>query len=366
MKTRVQAWLHAVEMRNPLDRQQASLVQTLLLALIGITLVASFIPLLSLELTQGLAVVALLLIELPIYLIALALLRRGKLSYAILLTSASMVLLCVSLLSATGTRGSGSTVFAFALPIAFSGLLAGRNGVIWSVGLSTIGIALVMWLERSGAPMIGFATPRNTNIPGMLSGFVIIAIVLGIMVTNFSRALRDALRAALTREQELAEQRDSLEGIVAMRTADLRTALAEVEATAAAQAALLAEITQQRTTIRDLSVPLLPVDSHTLVLPLVGALDDERILTLQERALRGAEGGAVDRLILDISGVPLVDSQVALGLLQTIRAAQLLGVSVAVAGIRPEVAQAMVGLGLELNEVRAYRDLESALAPGRR
>ncbi|HMO58152.1 MAG TPA: STAS domain-containing protein [Roseiflexaceae bacterium] len=361
MNERLQAWLQAVESRNPLEKQQAHLVQTLLLVMMGVSIAASPIPLFSLPFSQALAVIALLIVELPLYIIALTLLRRGRLSYAVLLTTASMVLLCVSLLAATGTRGSGSTVFAFSLPIVFAGLLTGRRGVFWSVGLALLGILVVMLLEQAGNPLIGFAAPRDSNLIGVMSGFVAIATVLGVIVTRFSRALRDALHDALAREREIVEQRDSLEIIVSERTADLRNALGEVKTRAAVQADLLAELTQQRVTIRELSVPILPVDRRTIVLPLVGALDDERLATLQERALQAAETSSVDRLILDVSGVLLIDSQVAFGLLQTIRAARLLGVTVAIAGIRPEVAQAMVGLGLELDEVQAYRDLESAL-----
>jgi rsbT co-antagonist protein RsbR len=66
--------------------------------------------------------------------------------------------------------------------------------------------------------------------------------------------------------------------------------------------------------------------------------------------------------VLDITGVPVVDTQVAQGLLMTVRSARLIGARVMLVGIRPEVAQTMVGLGIELSEVYTFSDLQSALA----
>ena len=65
--------------------------------------------------------------------------------------------------------------------------------------------------------------------------------------------------------------------------------------------------------------------------------------------------------MLDITGVPVIDSQVAQSLLAVVQATRLLGARVLLVGIRPEVAQAVVGLGLELSGLATYRDLQSAL-----
>jgi rsbT co-antagonist protein RsbR len=111
-----------------------------------------------------------------------------------------------------------------------------------------------------------------------------------------------------------------------------------------------------------MSVPVLSVTSSTLVLPLVGALDTARLRLLQDQALRAIERAPIRTLILDITGVPLVDSQVAQGLLMVVQAARLLGTEVLLVGIRPEVAQAIVGLGMSLPGLRTYNDLQSALS----
>jgi anti-anti-sigma regulatory factor len=155
---------------------------------------------------------------------------------------------------------------------------------------------------------------------------------------------------------------ESLEQRVTDRTADLRRALDEVEARAREQELLLAENRQQRETIREMSVPVLPVSDSTLVMPLVGALDTERLQLLQSQALQAIERSPARTLILDITGVPIVDSQVAQGIIAVVQAARLLGAEVLLVGIRPEVAQAIVALGLNLFELQTHNDLQSALS----
>jgi len=194
---------------------------------------------------------------------------------------------------------------------------------------------------------------------------VVVAIVLGIFTIRFGQTLRVALHESQQRNQRLEELQATLETRIAERTQELQQALAEVEARSAAQERLLEENRQQRAIIQGLSVPVLPVSADTLIVPLVGALDTERLQTLQSRALHALERSTAQRLILDISGVPLVDSQVAQGLLAVVQQARLLGAEAVLVGIRPEVAQALVGIGVDLRRMRTYRDLEAALHNGK-
>jgi rsbT co-antagonist protein RsbR len=97
-------------------------------------------------------------------------------------------------------------------------------------------------------------------------------------------------------------------------------------------------------------------------LPLVGALDSERLALVQEQALRSIEQLSARYLILDITGVPIVDTAVAQGLIQVVQAARLLGSEVVLVGIRPEVAQAVVGLGIHLSDIATRSTLQSGIA----
>jgi rsbT co-antagonist protein RsbR len=111
-----------------------------------------------------------------------------------------------------------------------------------------------------------------------------------------------------------------------------------------------------------MSVPVLPLGQSALVLPLVGALDSERLGLVQEQALRSIEQQSARFLILDITGVPIVDTAVAQGLVQVVQAARLLGSEVVLVGIRPEVAQAVVGLGIHLSDIVTRSTLQSGIA----
>jgi rsbT co-antagonist protein RsbR len=136
----------------------------------------------------------------------------------------------------------------------------------------------------------------------------------------------------------------------------------EAEAARAEIAEQLATIDEQRNVIREMSVPVLPLSQSALVLPLVGALDSERLVLVQEQALRSIEEMSARYLILDITGVPVVDTAVAQGLIKIVQAARLLGSEVVLVGIRPEVAQAVVGLGIHLSDIVTRSTLQSGIA----
>lgn len=154
---------------------------------------------------------------------------------------------------------------------------------------------------------------------------------------------------------------EDLEQRVTQRTADLHMALNEVETRANEQAQLLEENIQQRQAIRELSVPVLPVADNTLVMPLIGAIDTGRLADIQERALQAIEHSSAKYLLLDITGVPVVDTHVAQGLLAIARTTRLLGAEAMLIGIRPEVAQTIVGLGLDLTALPTATDLRAGI-----
>ncbi len=155
---------------------------------------------------------------------------------------------------------------------------------------------------------------------------------------------------------------------IQQQTSDLETHYRQIrEARDALEAAhrqtveQLAVIQKQQEAIRELSVPVLPVSRDTLVMPLVGALDSMRLIQVQEQALERIAATRARRLLLDITGVPIVDSHVAQGLIRVVQAARLLGADVILIGIRPEVAQSIVGSGIDLRHIRTCSDLQSAL-----
>ncbi|NTW02756.1 MAG: STAS domain-containing protein [Oscillochloris sp.] len=293
--------------------------------------------------------------------VALALLRVGHPQRSVVLLSISLAFLCSVMLYAS-TLGQGALpLFALGLPITMAGLTAKRQGLLLVLAVSIVSVSVAVLLEYVGGFGAGFAISEKPNIVGFLISFAMIAALIGLFVDRVGTSMRDAVTSLRARERELETLSRHLEATVRERTADLELALGNLEVRAAEQERLLEENSRQHAEIRELSVPVLPVSTTTLVMPLVGSLDGDRLLALQDRALEAIERSSARRLLLDITGVPLVDSYVAKGIISTLQAARLLGTEVALVGVRPEVAQSIVGLGIDLSGMRTYADLQSAL-----
>jgi len=121
-------------------------------------------------------------------------------------------------------------------------------------------------------------------------------------------------------------------------------------------------IQAQAATLAELSTPLIPISDHVVVMPLIGAIDGERARQVLETLLHGIERSHARVAILDITGVPLVDTQVAKSLITSAQAVRLLGARIVLTGIRPEVAQTLVGLGLDLGDIVTHSTLQSGIA----
>jgi len=120
-------------------------------------------------------------------------------------------------------------------------------------------------------------------------------------------------------------------------------------------------IEQQRKAIEELSTPIIKIWERVLVLPLIGTLDTRRSQRLTEALLTDIAATQTKVTILDITGVPTVDSAVANHILKTVAAVQLLGAECVITGIRPEVAQTMVHLGVDLSGVETLSTLAEGL-----
>ena len=221
-------------------------------------------------------------------------------------------------------------------------------------------LSIVMLALAQFVMLFAALPPLAANVTNLLCVPVALGLVFLLLWQNHSR-LNDVLTEARQSNTALRKSQTSLEDEVADRTADLSFTLAELEHRSDAQALLLAEVQQQRAVIRELGVPVLPISRNTLVMPLVGALDSQRLQDIREQALHTIARTHAKRLLLDITGVPLVDIEVARGLLNVVAAARLLGAESVLVGVRPEVAQAIVTLGVPLDRMRAYPDLQRAI-----
>lgn len=123
-------------------------------------------------------------------------------------------------------------------------------------------------------------------------------------------------------------------------------------------------IQAQAAALEELSTPLIPISDAVVVMPLIGRIDTRRASQIMETLLTGIQSHRADLAILDITGVNLVDTQVAHVLLQAARAVQLLGARVVLTGLRPEVAQTLVSLGVDLSGIVTRGTLQSGIAYG--
>jgi len=117
----------------------------------------------------------------------------------------------------------------------------------------------------------------------------------------------------------------------------------------------------QEDALRELGSPVLPLLPGVLLVPLIGAVSAARAQQVMETLLHTVGQQRAHTVLLDITGVPLVDSQVADSLLRAARAVTLLGARVTLVGVRPEIAQSIVGLGIDLRTIATQPTLAAAL-----
>ncbi|MEN9938678.1 MAG: hypothetical protein RLZZ387_5257 [Chloroflexota bacterium] len=121
-------------------------------------------------------------------------------------------------------------------------------------------------------------------------------------------------------------------------------------------------IMAQQAALRELSTPLIPLADGLVAMPLIGSIDSTRAQQVIEGLLEGVSANHARVAILDITGVPVVDTQVANALLRAAQAVKLLGARVVLTGIRPEVAQTLVGLGVDLTSIVTRSSLQAGIA----
>ncbi len=110
-----------------------------------------------------------------------------------------------------------------------------------------------------------------------------------------------------------------------------------------------------------LSIPIIKVSDKVGVLPIVGDIDSQRAHLIMEQSLIRGNELSLNHLIIDLSGVPIIDTMVADRIYKVIDSLRLIGISTTLTGIRPEVAQVIVQLGINLSAITVESDLQSAL-----
>lgn len=223
-----------------------------------------------------------------------------------------------------------------------------------------VGIVLVITasIQIGGLVWIEFLTPPETLFMMLIFHLILLTTIATIIGPMLKRE-QQALEASLSVQHQLAHQSQALEQV----NSDLEHLNTELE-----QKTLLLQQKQEQIidthelAIRELSTPLLPLAHNILVMPLIGTVDGTRAQNIMETLLEGIAVHRATITIIDITGVKLVDTQVAQALIHTAQAVQLLGAQVVLTGIKPEMAQTLINLGADLSGITTQSTLQSGVS----
>lgn len=158
-------------------------------------------------------------------------------------------------------------------------------------------------------------------------------------------------------ESPTEDEFGELEGILAVFLKELQSA--QELRTAQEQQRLLIE--RQQLAIRDLTTPIIDLWDDILTLPIVGVVDTQRAAEMTERLLARVEERGTRCVIIDVTGVNVIDTMTAAHLVRMVNAARLMGSYCVVTGMRPEVAQTLVQSGVDIAGVETLRSLKEGL-----
>ena len=209
-----------------------------------------------------------------------------------------------------------------------------------------IGGAILYWI-LNGLIRRQLVTPLDVSeILVLIVGglfYLLIFLLVAFLSWLATSGLKQALKESRQRADELQE--------ASQRQAQM---LAELEERTVEQARLLA-------LVEELSTPVIPIFEDTVALPLVGSIDSRRAKRITADLLEGISQRRAKIAIIDITGVPAVDTAVVNSLMQAVQAAELMGCQVVLTGIRPEIAHTLVVLEVDLGEVVTLRNLQSGI-----
>jgi len=160
-------------------------------------------------------------------------------------------------------------------------------------------------------------------------------------------ALEESLLVLLRELKQTREEHDKAMSDLEASRRDLEEQLATVE--------------RQRIAIRELSVPIIDIWDDVITLPLVGAIDSARAAEMTEKLLQRISDRGAEYVIIDLTGVDVVDTMTAAHLVRLTHAAKLLGARCILTGVRPDVARTLVDIGVHLGGLMTLRTLKDGL-----
>lgn len=283
------------------------------------------------------------------------LIRRGKTSDAVIMMSVA-VLIAALITSIVFPAITAVLVVACIMAVTFTLPFLSRRTVQWILVSGWIVGTLITIPGRTTLVSPLFATPPvwATDLVLIFGTATLLAVTLLTswqFTEHLSASLTQARHSNAALQQAriaLEAQQASLEAQVIERTAALQTTVDQLRAS--------------QETIRVLGAPIIPVLPNVLVVPLIGTLDVPRMQNVQEQLLLDVHRQRARSVILDLTGIMLIDTEVAQAFLQIVSTIRLLGAAVLLVGIRPEIAQTLVALNIELDGIQTYASLQAAVS----
>jgi anti-anti-sigma regulatory factor len=242
------------------------------------------------------------------------------------------------------------------------GLTVSPTAGLYAGFISSVLFAVsVLLLHFRVLPFSPHVVPEGLSVVATI-GFSTMALVLSaFLVREAIGAIGGALVETRLYAREVGNYGHQLQQRIDRQAEDLKVALASAEAYSDDLNQALEDLRICHRVIRELSSPLVPVLQGVIVMSLIGSIDSQRAIVMTAEMLEGIERYDARILILDITGVPVVDTQVARILLESARAAKLMGCQTVLTGIRPEIAQTMVELGIEVNDLVSRSELRGGI-----
>lgn len=259
--------------------------------------------------------------------------------------------------------GAGTTAIAYyAVVIVLSAMLLGVNAMWVALVLGLGGYILIGWAHVQGYLAV-MRVPASTFVNFALDiiiAFVGLTVLLWFLITQLQRALTKSQVSVA----ELSEYKATLEDRVTERTTALEASMVEQER-------LQQQIIEtQQQALKELSSPVIPIINTSngkggiIVMPLVGNIDSMRAGDITRALLAGISRYRASVVILDITGVSVIDSGVAGHLNKTVQAARLKGAHTIITGISDAVAESIIELGIDWSNLTTRGDLQTGLTAG--
>lgn len=331
------AWLRAllaVTAADAATRRRCRL--TIIIALSLITLALLFVPVMLVSPGRTLALTSVGL-AVAVYSAVIMLARRGRAALAGGVFVGTVLL--VVLVNLFAPVALSTTLFYLMLPVLLSSLVL-RPAYVWGV------LALALLL-LAGAVTLNPALSATPNWASNAVGSALLMTFVAFMGYLGGRETERALAAAAAHARHLAEAQERAE-------AQAGALAVQAEALAQAEAA-------QRALVAQLETPAVGLADGIVMAPIIGAMDSRRAQLLTERLLRQVSDQRAQLLVLDLTGMSVVDTLVAQALLQLVQAVRLLGCEVVVTGISATVASTITTLGIDLSGVRTLRSPQDVL-----